>query len=45
MEVFTKSQLNLINDIKKTLGSDCVWKYLEYLRIENDYCRVGFKCW
>lgn len=36
MEVFTKSQLNLINDIKKTLGSDCVWKYLEYLRIENE---------
>ena len=36
MEQFTKSQLNLINDIKKTLGSDCVWKYLEYLRIENE---------
>lgn len=36
METFTKSQLNLINDIKKTLGSDCVWKYLEYLRIENE---------
>lgn len=36
METFTKSQLNLINNIKKTLGSDCVWKYLEYLRIENE---------
>ena len=36
MEIFTKSQLDLINNIKKTLGSDCVWKYLEYLRIENE---------
>lgn len=36
MNNFTKEQLNLINDIKKTLGADCVWKYLEYLRVENE---------
>lgn len=39
MEIFTKNQLDLINNIKKTLGSDCVWKYLEYLRIENEIGR------
>lgn len=36
METFTKSQLNLINDIKKTLGSEFIWKYLEILRIERE---------
>ena len=36
MTNFTKEQLDLINTIKKTLGSDCVWKFLEYLRIENE---------
>lgn len=36
MTTFTKEQLQLINDIKKTLGSDCIWKYLEYLRIEQE---------
>lgn len=36
METFTKSQLDFINDIKKTLGSGFVWKFLEYLRIENE---------
>lgn len=36
MTDFTKEQLNLINEIKKTLGSDFIWKYLEILRIENE---------
>ena len=36
METFTTEQLNLINDIKKTLGSDFIWKYLEILRIERE---------
>lgn len=29
MQNFTREQLTLINDIKKTLGSDFIWKYLE----------------
>ena len=36
METFTTEQLNLINDIKKTLGSEFIWKYLEILRIERE---------
>ena len=36
METFTKSQLQLVNDIKKTLGSDFIWKYLEIPRIERE---------
>ena len=36
METFTTEQLNLINDIKKTLGSDFIWKYLEIIRIERE---------
>ena len=36
METFTTEQLNLINEIKKTLGSDFIWKYLEILRIERE---------
>lgn len=36
METFTTEQLNLINDIKKTLGSGFIWKYLEILRIERE---------
>ena len=36
MTNFTTEQLNLINDIKKTLGSEFVWKFLEILRIERE---------
>lgn len=36
MVTFTTEQLNLINDIKKTLGSEFIWKYLEILRIERE---------
>ena len=36
MTNFTKEQLDLINTIKKTLGSEFIWKFLEYLRIENE---------
>lgn len=36
MQNFTREQLTLINSIKKTLGSDFIWKYLEYLRIEME---------
>ena len=36
MTNFTTEQLNLINDIKKTLGSEFIWKYLEILRIERE---------
>lgn len=36
MQNFTREQLMLINDIKKTLGSEFIWKYLEYLRIEME---------
>ena len=36
MNTFTTEQLNLINEIKKTLGSDFIWKYLEILRIERE---------
>ena len=36
METFTTEQLNLINEIKKTLGSEFIWKYLEILRIERE---------
>ena len=36
MTNFTTEQLNFINDIKKTLGSEFIWKYLEILRIERE---------
>ena len=36
MTNFTTEQLNLINDIKKTLGSEFIWKFLEILRIERE---------
>lgn len=36
MQDFTTEQLNLINEIKKTLGSEFIWKYLEILRIERE---------
>lgn len=36
MTQFTKEQLQLINDIKKTLGQDIIWKFFEYLRVEQE---------
>lgn len=36
MTNFTTEQLNFINEIKKTLGSEFIWKYLEILRIERE---------
>ena len=36
METFTKSQLQFINDMKKKLGQDIIWKFFEYLRIEDE---------
>lgn len=36
METFTKSQLQFINDMKKKLGQDIIWKFFEYLRIESE---------
>lgn len=36
MNAFTKEQLNFINSIKKELGVQTVWHYLEYLRIEQE---------
>ena len=36
METFTKSQLQFINDMKKKLGQDIIWKFFEYLRIETE---------
>ena len=36
METFTRSQLQLVNDMKKKLGQDIIWKFFEYLRIESE---------
>lgn len=36
MQNFTREQLELINSIKKTLGQDFIWPYLEYFRIEME---------
>lgn len=36
METFTRSQLQLVNDMKKKLGQDIIWKFFEYLRIEDE---------
>lgn len=36
METFTKSQLNFINDIKKELGLEYVWRFFEIKRIESE---------
>lgn len=36
METFTKSQLQFVNDMKKKLGQDIIWKFFEYLRIEDE---------
>ena len=36
METFTKSQLQFVNDMKKKLGQDIIWKFFEYLRIESE---------
>ena len=36
METFTRSQLQFINDMKKKLGQDIIWKFFEYLRIEDE---------
>ena len=36
METFTRSQLQFVNDMKKKLGQDIIWKFFEYLRIEDE---------
>ena len=36
METFTRSQLQLVNDMKKKLGQDIIWKFFEYLRVEDE---------
>lgn len=36
MESFTKSQLQFINDIKKELGLEYVWRFFEIKRIESE---------
>lgn len=36
MEKFTKNQLVFINTIKKNLGIETVWRYFEFLRIEEE---------
>lgn len=34
--MFSKNQLNYINAIKKNLGIETVWRYFEYLRIQEE---------
>lgn len=36
MERFTRGQLQLVNDMKKKLGQDIIWKFFEYLRVEDE---------
>lgn len=36
METFTRGQLQLVNDMKKKLGQDIIWKFFEYLRVEDE---------
>lgn len=36
MERFTRGQLQLVNNMKKTLGQDIIWKFFEYLRVEDE---------
>ena len=36
MERFTRGQLQFVNDMKKKLGQDIIWKFFEYLRVEDE---------
>ena len=36
MERFTRGQLLFVNDMKKKLGQDIIWKFFEYLRVEDE---------
>lgn len=36
METFTRGQLQFVNNMKKTLGQDIIWKFFEYLRVEDE---------